>query len=257
MLSIITSVKNPDINLFIEKLEIYRKLDKNGVNLEWIIQDHDTSSPIGAYVADIPFISYEAKEDTGIYQAWNRALSRARGNKISFLGIDDMPTPDWIKFVDTFKLSHNQAIACNVQMLSDGGPVGLRSSPNIGFVDLSHIRYAHPGFVFSSTIYKNIKFDEGYSIISDGLFYSNLGSIEIVARFDEAGVFMNTGGISNSVSGSRRRFIELFRALCFNDIVRNSSNIKGILASLPAFIISFLPFPIFRGLQRARWHLFK
>jgi len=257
MLSIITSIKNPDINLFLDKLEIYRMLVKDGLILEWVIQDHDKNSKIGAYIADMPFISYESKEDSGIYQAWNRALSRAHGDKICFLGIDDMPAPNWIKFVDTFELSDKQAITCNVQMLSEGAPVGVRSSPNIGFVDLSRIRYAHPGFVFSSVIYNNAKFDESYSIISDGLFYSNLGPIKIVGCFDEIGVLMNTGGISNSVRGSRRRFIELFRALRFNDIDRNSSNIKGIMASFPAFIFSFLPLPIFRRLQRARWRFFK
>jgi hypothetical protein len=257
MLSIITSIKNPDINLFLKRLELYQSLFNDGLKMEWIIQDYDKNSIIADYITNVPFISYVSEEDSGIYQAWNRALSRANGDKICFLGIDDEPVANWIKFAAKFRLIDNEAITCKVQMICEGKPNGVRANPNIGYVDLSSVSYAHPGFFFSSEIFSIGKFDENYSIISDGLFYSNFGPIKIIGQFDEIGVMMNTGGISNSIRGSRQRFIELFHAFRFRNLTFNYSNFKGAMASFPAFIFSFLPLSVFRNLQRARWRFLK
>lgn len=256
MLSIITSVKNPEINMFLEKLELYRSFSERGFNLEWVIQDYDVDSVLKKYIANLSFVSYEAKTDTGIYQAWNTALLRAQGHKICFLGLDDTPSLDWIKFVSDVVITDNQAISCNVQMLDKKKFYGERINPDAGPVDLSCTQYAHPGFVFSAKIFENSKFNENYRIISDGLFYSSFGIIYIVRHFDDVGLSMNIGGISNSRTGARLRFMELFRAFFAKDLAFNRSNLIASMASFPAFIFSFLPSFVFVRLQRARWYYF-
>lgn len=62
-------------------------------DFEVVIQDGastDATLPLAeSYAARLPALSRESSPDTGIYDAWNKALSRARGEWILFLGADD------------------------------------------------------------------------------------------------------------------------------------------------------------------------
>lgn len=62
-------------------------------DFELILQDGastDTTLALAeSYNDKFPALSLESSPDTGIYDAWNKALSRARGEWILFLGADD------------------------------------------------------------------------------------------------------------------------------------------------------------------------
>jgi glycosyltransferase involved in cell wall biosynthesis len=60
-------------------------------DFEWIVQDGGSTDDTRALVesAALPRVHYSSAPDEGIYDAFNRALDRARGEYILFLGADD------------------------------------------------------------------------------------------------------------------------------------------------------------------------
>lgn len=71
-------------------------------NFEWIVQDaqstDDTLDLIKQFQQELPHVSCVSEQDTGIYDAWNKALLRVRGEWVLFLGADDcLHDPDALK----------------------------------------------------------------------------------------------------------------------------------------------------------------
>lgn len=62
-------------------------------DFEAIIQDGGsndaTSAGLESYGDKLPFFFFASSPDAGVYDAWNKALSRARGEWVLFLGADD------------------------------------------------------------------------------------------------------------------------------------------------------------------------
>lgn len=62
-------------------------------DFELIIQDgastDDTVAIAESYRGKLPALSLASEQDSGIYDAWNKALSRVRGEWVLFLGADD------------------------------------------------------------------------------------------------------------------------------------------------------------------------
>lgn len=90
MFTIITATHNvaKTIPLLVESLTSQTCQD-----FEWIVQDgsstDDTLVVIEASRNRLPYLSLESSPDTGIYDAWNKALPRIRGKWVLFLGADD------------------------------------------------------------------------------------------------------------------------------------------------------------------------
>ncbi len=88
--SIITAVRNgaQTIPALLHSLEAQQCRD-----FECVIQDgaseDATVAVIEAFRDGLPGVSLESRTDTGIYDAWNRALRRASGQWVLFLGADD------------------------------------------------------------------------------------------------------------------------------------------------------------------------
>lgn len=63
-------------------------------DFELLIQDglstDDSIAIADAWHKKIPFLSLESRKDKGIYDAWNKALPRIRGQWVLFLGADDL-----------------------------------------------------------------------------------------------------------------------------------------------------------------------
>ncbi|MEG6548837.1 glycosyltransferase [Desulfocurvibacter africanus] len=62
-------------------------------DFELVVQDggssDDTLAVVESYAARLPAVAILSEPDSGIYDAWNRAVSRARGEWLIFLGADD------------------------------------------------------------------------------------------------------------------------------------------------------------------------
>ena len=93
MLTIITATYNAAATLprLLESLAAQTCQD-----FELVIQDgastDDTVAMAESYRDRLPFLSLASEPDTGIYDAWNKALPRVRGEWVLFLGADDALT---------------------------------------------------------------------------------------------------------------------------------------------------------------------
>ena len=90
LFTIITATYNAsvDITRIAESL-----LSQTYQNFQWVVQDgastDDTESIIKSY-SDSLNISFAREKDTGIYDAWNKALHRIEGEWVIFFGADDI-----------------------------------------------------------------------------------------------------------------------------------------------------------------------
>lgn len=94
-------------------------------NIEIIIIDGNSTDRtvqiIKKYQSQISY--WISEPDKGIYDAWNKGLSVAQGEWISFIGSDDMYCPDaienYINFVNLHELEDTEYISSRVQLITE------------------------------------------------------------------------------------------------------------------------------------------
>ncbi len=253
MISIITSTKDITLDQANQKLKFFTALSESGIAFEWVVQDCNADHSVLEVLQAYDFVSLKSEADTGIYSAWNKALDRVKGENICFLGLDDFPLIDWLIFASKASLTGNQAVSCDVQLTHQSVELGVFKNLIAGTFNIGKISFAPPGLVFSKDIFIGKRFLEKYSVISDGLFYSSLKELIIVAHFGGVGVKMEVGGVSNSPTGARKRLYEFMAAIFNREIGATWSNIRRlILANLPSYCLSFFP-KIYVYAQRFKW----
>lgn len=87
LISIITATKNAEsvIPELLESLETQRFLD-----FEWIVVDSlSTDNTLNLVKSYSGKLRYVCEKDSGIYDAWNKAIAIAKGEWVIFLGADD------------------------------------------------------------------------------------------------------------------------------------------------------------------------
>lgn len=251
MLSIITATKNVNEISFSKMLNYYNSLFLSGINFEWVVQDGTSKSNLLILCKNYSFVSFDYGSDDSIYSAWNKCILRAKGDKFCFLGIDDYPDANWLKYVEGFYLSRFDVIACKIGMIYEKSLIGIQENVIPGFNKFATQYYCHPGLVFSASLFINKSFKENYKIIGDYLFYANSSDLKVIAKFNKVGVKMSLGGISNSKKGSRIRFYELMSALRQKDLEPKYFVILFLF--MPGYIFSFFPFKMFKIIQKFRW----
>lgn len=115
--------------------------------------------------------------DTGVYQAWNRALKHCHGRFIQFVGSDDVILFDYLK---TLKLAINARgigridfFSFPIQRMTACGNLSKRNyRPLITkFLMNNHLSLPHPGLIISSDFFLDRNpFDEKYKIAGDYKF---------------------------------------------------------------------------------------
>jgi len=256
MMSVITSSKNLSFEESLKISDYYKKIYEAGIDFEWIIQDCDSNNNVINYLANLPFVKIKSEKDNGIYQGWNRALKRSSGNKICFLGMDDIPSIDWFFFCQNYSLSGKEALSTDVYICKNGNIIGIHKNLQKGLQNICSVPLVPPGLVFSKDIFVNKNFIETYRIISDGLFYASLIDINVVEKFTQVGVKMEVGGTSNKAIGTRKRLFEFILAFKNRDIPFNTKNFNNlILYHLPSFFLSFIPFGFYEKIQEIKWKL--
>ena len=179
-------------------------------DFELIIQDgtstDDTVAVAESYRDRLPFLSLASEPDTGIYDAWNKALPRVRGEWVLFLGADDALTGR-----DTLEQCRASLIGLPDTALYAGGGVDL-----VGRDDavVTHMPYSptgaenlmrgsmpfpHPGLWHRRTLFTTTSFDTSLRIAADYDFVcrtwtSENGSTSIPTTITR----MHRGGISDS-----------------------------------------------------------
>lgn len=170
-------------------------------DFQWIMQDGDSSDNTvevaRTYVEKIPRVSIESTQDSGIYNAWNNALTRIEGEWVLFLGADDAFMNDdsleqLAAFMQTASLSDVMYIASDVmlgaQLLTAEVPLTDRLK--------RQMTLPHQGLLHNSKLFKSTSFLDSYTIAGDYDFLIRTLSCGDVIKYPRVISRMGEGGIS-------------------------------------------------------------
>jgi len=204
-ISIVTAVYNGEKTL--ENL-IQSIITQDDTNYEFILIDGNSSDGTKELILKYQdYISYWSSEpDRGIYDAWNKGITKATGDWIMFLGCDDILLPGALKAYHDFiaqseNVSAVDLISSRLEMMDlDGNVIRVAGWPWAWPKYLREVTIAHPGALHSAGFFKKYGlYDIKYKIVGD---------FELIIRAREKlqALFMNKitvrmseGGASDSV----------------------------------------------------------
>jgi len=146
-------------------------------------------------------ISLKSEPDRGIYDAWNKALARVRGQWVLFIGAGDSLDWEALKLCVTDlenQPEHIEYYSTPVQRITPQGEKleVLRASAT-PFQDLpQELSLPHPGLFHRNTLFRINKFDISYRIAGDYDFVCRTLLADNFSIGETSFVSMLTGGIS-------------------------------------------------------------
>jgi len=148
-------------------------------------------------------IDYWVSEpDTGIYNAWNKAILAAKGRYIAFIGADDVLLPGALD-------AYARLIACcpEAELLSsrvrygEGARARVIGSPWQWDRFRRHMSIAHVGSMHRRSLFERIGlYDESFAIAGDYELLLRAGPTLCTAYMTDITAVMGTGGISSGRS---------------------------------------------------------
>jgi glycosyltransferase involved in cell wall biosynthesis len=146
--------------------------------------------------------NYLTEPDKGIYDAWNKGLSMASGNWISFLGADDVYLSNALKlYFDVINnpTYQNYDLAYSIVDVIDGGKVKKRIEGNWYWKTFSsYMNIAHVGSFHNRAYFvKYGMFDTSYKIAGDYEMLLRAKAELKAVKINTLTVRMADGGISH------------------------------------------------------------
>ena len=177
-------------------------------NIEWIIIDgNSTDETIELIQQNEDVIDYWMSEpDAGIYDAWNKGISLARGDWVAFLGAGDSYKPYSVKgYMDAINATTvvPELVSSRAQFVnSDGLVLRAWGGPFKWDKFKRYMTIAHAGALHHKSLFeKHGLFDTAYSSSADYEFLMRCGASLRTIYLDVISVDMLVGGISNSYKG--------------------------------------------------------
>lgn len=218
LITIITATFN--VEEVIER-SILSVINQEYENIEYIVIDGgSTDGTVEILKKYSHRISYWISEkDAGIYDAWNKGLSRSTGDWISFLGADDLYLPgalsNFVNYIDKLKDPSIEFISSKINLINQNGNI-MRT---VGkpwnwdtfrvYMNVSHVGALHSKSLFDIHGLYNLD----YKIIADYELLLRRGKNLKADFLDIVTVNMQIGGVSNQ---SNLSFNEVKRAKIFN-----------------------------------------
>jgi len=142
-----------------------------------------------------------SEKDTGIYNAWNKALLRASGEWICFIGSDDILLPGSLtKFVAMANYPEVNFVSSRVMVVNDEGEEFGSIGKSWSFQNLSRgLRVVHCGAFHHHTLFNKYGlFNDNYKIAGDFDFLVRSGKGIKSDFLNENTVNMCNSGLSNT-----------------------------------------------------------
>lgn len=172
-------------------------------NIEYIIIDggskDQTIDIIKKYDANIDY--WISEPDDGIYFAWNKALQRATGDWIAFIGADDIYKHDAIEKMMSVALLNRELdyISARIELIRDGKVLRVVGKPWSWNLFKRYMCTGHNGSLHSRSLYERYgSYDTSYRSSADYEFLLRAGSSLKAGFVDSITVSMTLGGISTS-----------------------------------------------------------
>lgn len=187
-------------------------LSQTFIDYELVIQDgnsaDNTLEIAESYRYLLPSLKLKSEPDTGIYDAWNRALERASGRWLLFLGADDvLAGPDVLEVAAKKLVNAPQKLlyaAGDVEMVTPDGTLLNRIAGRVeGTRQLlrSHMQFCHSGLFHRDSLFEYQRFDTSFRSGGDHEFLCRTWVDDSVGiGLDLLVTRMNSGGISSRLS---------------------------------------------------------
>jgi glycosyltransferase involved in cell wall biosynthesis len=177
--------------------------------------------------ADQAVASWASAPDTGLYQAWNRALARTHGHWVCFLGADDyFCAPNvlarMIPHLQAARPAHRIVYGCVQRVLPDGTVVQVDGTPweQVRRRFLEDTMLPHQGVFHHRSLFDvHGRFDERFRIMGD--YEMLLRELKARDAYFADGVVVTAmpfGGLSSQTEHAVRRRRELRLAQQANDV---------------------------------------
>ncbi len=220
-------------------------------DFELIIQDgmsrDATLDIVQSYVSRLPSVSIASEADTGIYNAWNKAVQRIRGQWVIFLGADDcLVANDSLERVrqKILPLAPSVTFAAGDVIICDDDRE-LFLMPGLDGNVAQKLRAGEPAVhsaLFQrACLFAGVPFDESFKVVGDYDFVARLW------RHDEEGYYLNIpvtrmciGGATSNLRTMLRYRYEKVR------VMRRYYGIRATLPHLPGLVKGLLPFALSR-----------
>lgn len=189
-------------------------------DFELIVQDgasgDDTVAVLERFRGRLPALSLESAPDTGIYDAWNKAVPRVSGEWVLFLGADDrLAGTDTLErlagFIRENDVSGVDFLAGDVPVVGDNGTVYKvfsGGSENAAETLRTRMPFGHPGLLHRAGVLRRYPFDSGLKIVADYDFFCRAFAGGAAAQdLGFTVTLMASGGISERLS----KRLEVFR----------------------------------------------
>ncbi|WP_298237190.1 glycosyltransferase family 2 protein [uncultured Algibacter sp.] len=221
-------------------------LNQSSSNFEYIIIDgnskDNTLSIIEKHEKD--FIKkgirfkWVSEPDKGIYDAWNKGISYAKGNWIGFLGSDDVYYPDALEKYENILKSHPNIdyVSSKVRLVNKGKLLRIISGKWQWKIFKHYMNVAHVGSLHSANYYKKYGiYNTKYKIAGDyEMLLRSQDSLKYLFM-DEFTAEMEAGGLSNSL---------VKQVMLETRLAKNKSGKVNIIIANMDFVIAFLKIKI-------------
>ena len=226
-------------------------------DFELVIQDgassDNTLEIVEAYKERLPAVSIGSESDAGIYDAWNKALPRIRGQWVIFLGADDallnaetlanvykkaVELPDSVTFAAGDVVIFDDATDISLQYgLDENALARLRAGESA----------VHSGLFQRSSVFRQGGFDARYAVSGDHDF--------VLSHWQKPsdGIRLGIPVTRMAIGGTTSSLHNVFRFRCeFARVMKKHFGFKVALACLPGIIKGVVPYILSRVLAPER-----
>ena len=157
-----------------------------------------------------------SERDSGIYDAWNKGLTQARGEWIVFLGADDQLLPDalqnYVDFINNNSKLDFDYISSRVKRILPNGTVeGIVGKPWIWKEFKFRMTVAHPGSFHSRKLFEKYgNYNTNFKIVSDYEILLRPKSELKAGYINKITVLMSTGGKFDAFNATKE-VISMFK----------------------------------------------
>ena len=251
LISIITATYNaePSLENLIKSVILQKTKE-----IEFIIIDggskDNTIEIVKKYESHLKY--WISEPDDGVYDAWNKGVSIAKGEYIMFLGADDLLLPGalaaYIHFLG--KKGHNfDIISSKLDYVNvHGEHLRFVGEPwNWNKFKMNRMSFAHPGMLHNERLFiKNGSFDTTFKICGDFEILLRTHDDIITGFMDIITVKMQQGGVSYSV----KAIVETSQIRKNNRTLSTTKNRIRFLVLLTKFYVSKMKQVTFSLLQK-------
>ena len=218
-------------------------------DFELVVQDgaskDNTAAIIEQYRGKIPNISFVSEPDTGIYDAWNKALKRIQGQWVIFLGADDrLASSDVLHEISIFLANQSNDLlflAGDLEMEAGSGFTQSKLVPTMDASMLSRGKGMPAPFsslFVRSSLLKDNLFSTQWKICSDYDFLCRTWKSQQATKCSNIITLMGAGGVSSHPRTRVQGYLEYARiAAQYYPNIWTAQRIGQLAAT---FCISFL-----------------